>query len=155
MRENGETARGRTACPIQKSYLRDPSRNDPASHPSGTAQDRTCVARGIRSRHSIQPYAFNMVSQRSPQPKTSSHSPNVLDDRCTRGDEVPLVHIILRNALWDSEREWTTPPEQFFDHRRDVRQVFLIRELWQTVASNDSVQLFLGLFHDVGVESRY
>jgi len=58
------------------------------------------------------------------------YSPDVLDDRCTGRDEIPLVHVILRNALRDSERERTTPPEQFFNHRGDVWQIFPIRELW-------------------------
>ena len=52
-------ARGRTVCPFRISYLRDPSRNDQAFHPSGTAQDRMYVVRGTQFRHSIQPYISN------------------------------------------------------------------------------------------------
>ena len=55
--------------------------------------------------------------------------PDVLNDRGTRRDKIPPVYIVLPNTLWDSERDWTNPPEQFLDRCRDVRQVFLIREL--------------------------
>ena len=80
--------------------------------------------------------------------------PDVLDNRGTRRDKIPLIDIILLDALWDSERGWTSPSEQFLDQCRDIRQVFLIRELGQALASNNSVQFLLRLSHDVGVEGR-
>ena len=55
--------RDRTVCPFQKSYPRDLSRTDPASHLSRTAQDRTCAVQDIWFRRSIQPYASNIVSR--------------------------------------------------------------------------------------------
>ena len=48
----------RTVCPFQKSYLRDPLPNDPASRPSGTVQDRMCAAQGIRFHRSRPPYTL-------------------------------------------------------------------------------------------------
>ena len=54
------------------------------------------------------------------------HSPDILDNRCPRGDEIPPIYIILRNSLWDSKWDRTEPPKEFFKQRRDVRQVYLI-----------------------------
>ena len=54
--------KGCTVCPFQKCDPRDPSRSDPTSRHSRTVQDRTCAARGIRSRRGILPCIFNMVS---------------------------------------------------------------------------------------------
>ena len=80
--------------------------------------------------------------------------PDILENRGTRRDEIPLINIVLRNTLWESERQRASPSKKFLNQRRNIRQILLVRELWQTFASHNPVQFLLRLFHNVRVEGR-
>ena len=69
--------------------------------------------------------------------------PDVGHDDGALGDEVPVVHVILLDAVGRAEWGRWAPADDFLEHRGEVRERVAVRECGKPVVANDGVELGL------------
>jgi hypothetical protein len=81
-------------------------------------------------------------------------APNVLQYRGTTRHEHPTILVVLHEPVGRADREGRSPSKGFLDNGRDVREVVDICMVWQSLATQNAVELTLGYSHDVSVPSH-
>ena len=75
--------------------------------------------------------------------RTVEYSPDIRhNDRALR-DEVPLVHVVLFNAVRCTEWGSRAPSDDLLEHCGKVWESVTIRQRWQAVVTDDRVDLSL------------
>ena len=69
--------------------------------------------------------------------------PDVRYDDGALGDEVPVVHVILLDAVRYAKWGRRAPSDDLLEHCREVWEVIAILERWQAVVADDGVELRL------------
>ena len=80
--------------------------------------------------------------------------PDILYYRSTTGNKHSTVVVIFHQPMSRPDREGRSPPKGLLDDGRDVREVVHIRMIWQSLATENAIELALGGSQDFRVPSH-
>ena len=77
------------------------------------------------------------------------HGVVICKDGCARGDEVAFVDVVFGGCVWETTWGDRTEALGFFDYGTDVREIWFVCELGETVGSDYCVEFFLCFCDDM------
>jgi hypothetical protein len=77
------------------------------------------------------------------------HGVVICKDGCARGDEVAFVDVVFGGCVRETAGGDGTEALGFFDYGADVREIWFVCELGETVGSDYGVEFFLCFCDDV------
>ena len=80
--------------------------------------------------------------------------PNIFQYRSTTGYKYPVVFIISHQPMSPPDRDGRSASEGLLDDGHDVGEVVDIRMIWESLATQNVVELTLGRSHDFRVPSH-